>query len=80
MHSANEPSSARLTDSYCVRLKAGELQASARISEDLDSEIGAFADEHNLTRSDAIRELLQRGSNTTVFGPKTIGFSETSSS
>ena len=36
-------------------------RASARISEDLDSEIEAFADEHDLTRSDAIRELLQRG-------------------
>ena len=36
-------------------------QASARVSEDVDADIQAFADEHDLSRSEAIRELLQRG-------------------
>lgn len=36
-------------------------QASARVSEELDTDIRAFADEHDLSRSDTIRELLSRG-------------------
>jgi antitoxin component of RelBE/YafQ-DinJ toxin-antitoxin module len=36
-------------------------QVSARVDEDSDARIEAFADEHDLTRSEAIRELLRRG-------------------
>jgi urease accessory protein UreF len=36
-------------------------QASARVSGDVDDGIEAYSDEHDVSRSDAIRELLQRG-------------------
>jgi len=36
-------------------------QASARVSDDANDGIKAYSDEHDVSRSDAIRELLQRG-------------------
>lgn len=36
-------------------------QASARVSENVSAEIDAYSDEHDCSRSTAIRELLQRG-------------------
>jgi len=36
-------------------------QASARVSGAVDDGIEAYSDEHDVSRSDAIRELLQRG-------------------
>ena len=36
-------------------------QASARVSEEIDDEIREFSAEHDLSRSDAIRALIERG-------------------
>ena len=36
-------------------------QASARVSEDVNDGIEAYSVEHNVSRSDAIRALLERG-------------------
>ena len=36
-------------------------QASARVSEEIDAEIREYSAEHDLSRSDAIRALIERG-------------------